>query len=93
VWTTLELVLGESQSLKGVEVHEVEVIAPIQECFGEPGHPDQQVDYKGKPPWLREAIWVVRPIKSDWGFKPTQVLRDRCTHRIDCPPGELELLA
>jgi hypothetical protein len=40
VWAALELVLGESQSLKGVQVHEVEAVATILECFGESGHPD-----------------------------------------------------
>jgi hypothetical protein len=29
VWASLELVLGEPQSLKGVEVHEVEAATPI----------------------------------------------------------------
>jgi hypothetical protein len=49
VWAALELISGKSQSVEGVEVHEVEAAAPIHEGFGEPGHPDQQIDYEEKP--------------------------------------------
>jgi hypothetical protein len=50
LWAALELVLGESQSLKGVEVHEVEATTHIHEYFGQLGHSDQRVNDKGKPP-------------------------------------------
>jgi hypothetical protein len=72
----MELTLGESQSLKGVEVHEVEATTPIHECFGEPGRPDQWVDDKEKPPWLGDSIQVVCPVESDWRFRLAQVLQD-----------------
>jgi hypothetical protein len=74
VWAALELILGEPQPLKGVEVHEVEATAPIHEGLSELGCPDQRVDNAGEPSWLRDAIWVVRPIKSDRGLKLEQVL-------------------
>jgi hypothetical protein len=77
MWAALKLFTGKPQPLKGVKVHEVEATAPINEGFGEPGHPDQQVDYEGKPPWLRVVVWVVCSIKSDRGLRPVQVLRDR----------------
>jgi hypothetical protein len=73
VWATLELVLGEPQPLKGVEVHEVEVAASIHEGLSKPGLPDQRIDIEGKPPRLRDAIQVVHLVKSDLGFGPTQV--------------------
>jgi hypothetical protein len=38
MWSALELVLGKP--FDGVEVHEVDVVASINESFGEPGHPD-----------------------------------------------------
>jgi hypothetical protein len=60
VWAALELVPGESQPLKGVEVHEIEAAAPIHEGLSEPSCPDQRVDDEGKPPWLRDAIRVIR---------------------------------
>jgi hypothetical protein len=50
VWAALELVLGEPQPLKAIEVHEVEVAALVHEGLGESGCPDQRVDYEGKPP-------------------------------------------
>jgi hypothetical protein len=93
VWAALELVLGESQSLKGIEAHEVEATAPIHECFGEPGHPVQRVDDKGKPLCLGDAIRVVRSVKSDWGLGPAQALWDQHTHGVDHPASELELAA
>jgi hypothetical protein len=34
VWAAIELVTSKPQPLKGVKVHEVEAIAPIQEGFG-----------------------------------------------------------
>jgi hypothetical protein len=37
VCASLELVLGEHQPLKGVEVHEVEAVAPIHEGLSESG--------------------------------------------------------
>jgi hypothetical protein len=60
VWATLELVTGEPQPLKGVEVHEVEAAASFHEGLSEPGRPDQWVDNEGKPPQLGNAIRVVR---------------------------------
>jgi hypothetical protein len=45
MWAALELVLGKPHPLKGVEVHEVEAAAPIHEGFGEPGRPNQRVDF------------------------------------------------
>jgi hypothetical protein len=47
MWAALELVLGMPQPLEGIEVHEGEATAPIHEGFGEPGHPDQRVNYEG----------------------------------------------
>jgi hypothetical protein len=82
--------MGESRSLKGVEVPEVEATAPIHECFGELGHPDEWVNNKGKPPWLEDAILIIHPVKIDWGFGPAQVLWDRPTHGVDHPTSELE---
>jgi hypothetical protein len=40
VWAALELVVGRAQPLECVEVHEVDVVAPIHEGLGEPSHPD-----------------------------------------------------
>jgi hypothetical protein len=40
MWAALELVPGKPQSFEGVEVYEVETIAPIHEGFGELGCPD-----------------------------------------------------
>jgi hypothetical protein len=45
VWAALGLVTIKPQSLKGVEVHEVEVAAL-----------DQRIDNEGKPPRFRDAI-------------------------------------
>jgi hypothetical protein len=41
------LVLGETQFLKGVKVHEVKVTAPIHEGLSELGSPDQRVNDEG----------------------------------------------
>jgi hypothetical protein len=51
--------MGKPHPLEGVKGHEVEAIAPIHEGLGEPSHPDQRVNYEGKPPQLRDAIRVV----------------------------------
>jgi hypothetical protein len=40
VWAALELVRGKPQSLKRVEVHEIEATAPVLKGLGEPGCPD-----------------------------------------------------
>jgi hypothetical protein len=64
----LELVTGKPQPLKGVEVHEVKAAAPIHESLSEPGCHDQRIDNEGKPPRLRDAIRVVRTVKSDRGL-------------------------
>jgi hypothetical protein len=56
MWAALELIPGKPQPVKGVEVHEVEPTVDIHESFGEPGHPDQWVDYEGKPSSLRNTI-------------------------------------
>jgi hypothetical protein len=93
VWAVLKLILGEPQSLKGVEVHEVEVVAPVHEGLSELGCPNQRVDNEGKPPWLRDAARVVHLVKSDQGFELAQVLRDCHGHGIDRPACELELAA
>jgi hypothetical protein len=68
VWAALELVLGEPQPFKGLEVHEVEAVATIHECFSDPRYLNQRVNSEGKPSSLRGAIQVVRLIKSDQGF-------------------------
>jgi hypothetical protein len=65
----LELVSSKPQPLNDVKVHEVEATTPIHEGFGKPGRPDQWVEYEGKPPRLRDAVWVVRLVKSDWGLR------------------------
>jgi hypothetical protein len=91
VHATLELVLGEPQSLEGVEVHEVDAAVPIHEGLSEPGCSGRWVNNKGKPPWLRDDIRVVHSVKSVGGFRPTQVLWDHCAHDIDFLAGELEL--
>jgi hypothetical protein len=93
VRATLELVLGEPQSLEGVEVHEVKAATPIHEGLSEPSCSDQWVNNEGKPPWLRDAIQVVHSDKSDRRFGPAQVLQDHRAHDIDCSAGELELEA
>jgi hypothetical protein len=59
VWAALELVLGQPQSLKGVEVLEVEATAAIHEGLSEPSCTDQWVNDEGKPPWLGDTIQVV----------------------------------
>jgi hypothetical protein len=74
-----------------VEVHEVEGTATIQEGLSEPGRPDQRIDNEGKPPWLRDAIQVVRSIKSDQRLRLVQVLWDRCAYGIDYTTSKLEL--
>jgi hypothetical protein len=71
--TVLELVMSEPQPLKGIEVHEVEATAHVHEGFGETCHPDQWVDYEGKPSRLGDVIWVICLIKSDWGLRPAKV--------------------
>jgi hypothetical protein len=48
----------------------VEAAAPVHEGLGKPGCPDQWVNDEGKPPWLGDNIRVVRPIESDWRFRP-----------------------
>jgi hypothetical protein len=54
VWAAFELVIGKPSPLKGVEVHELEVVASVHEGLSEPGRPDQRVNNEGKPPlsWL-----------------------------------------
>jgi hypothetical protein len=52
VWTTLELIRAKSQSVKGVEVHEVEATIPIHKCFGEPSLLDQWITTRGNLPGL-----------------------------------------
>jgi hypothetical protein len=91
VWATLELVTGMPQPLKGVEVHEVEAVAPIHEGLSDPGRPDQWIDNEGKPPRHRDAIQVVRSVKSDQGLGPVQVLWDRSAYGVDCSVGKFEL--
>jgi hypothetical protein len=70
VRAAFELVASKPQPLKGIEVHEVEATAPIHEGLGESGCADQWVDYEGKPPQLRDAIRMVRSVKSDRGLRP-----------------------
>jgi hypothetical protein len=70
VRATLELVTGKTQPLKGVKIHEVEAAAPIHAGLILLGRPDQWVNNEGKPPWLRDAIGVVRSVKSDRGLRP-----------------------
>jgi hypothetical protein len=91
MWATLELVSTKPQALKGVKVHEVEVTAPIHEGLGESCRPDQQIDYEGKRPQLRDAVWVVHSVKSDWGLRPAQTLWDRRAYIIDCSADKFEL--
>jgi hypothetical protein len=88
----LELIPGESQSVKGVGVHEVEAIAPIHEDFGEPGHPNQWVNYEGKPSWLGDTVWVVHSIKGDQGIRPAKVLLGSRAHGVNRPACEFELV-
>jgi hypothetical protein len=92
VWVGLELVLGKAQHLKGIEVHEVEAAAPVHEGIGEPCCTDQRVNDEGKPPWLGDAIRVIRSVESDRRFRPAQVLWHRRAHRVDHPAGELEFV-
>jgi hypothetical protein len=91
VWAALELVMGKTQPLKGVEVDEVETAASIHDGLSQPGRPDQRVDNEGKPPRLGYAIRVVNSIKSDQGLRPAQVLQDRCNYGVDCSASKLEL--
>jgi hypothetical protein len=50
------LVTSEPKFLKGIEVNEVEIVAPVHESFGEPCCPDEWVDYEGKPSRLGDAV-------------------------------------
>jgi hypothetical protein len=70
VWAALELVLGKPQSLKGIKVHEFGAAAAVHEGLGELDCPDQWVNDEGKPPWLGDALRVVRSVKSDQRFEP-----------------------
>jgi hypothetical protein len=62
VRATLELVTGKT--------HEVEAAAPIHAGLILLGRPDQWVNNEGKPPWLGDAIGVVRSVESDRGLRP-----------------------
>jgi hypothetical protein len=92
VWAALELVADKPQPLEGVEGHEVEATAPIHEGLGESSHPDQLINYEGKPPRLWDAFRVVRPVKSDQRFEPMQVLQDRRAYGVDCSVGMFDLM-
>jgi hypothetical protein len=90
VWADLNLVLGKPQSLKGIEVHDIEVAARIHEGLGELGCPNQRVGDEGKPLWLRYSIWVVHLVESDQRSGPAQVLQDCHAHRVGHLASELE---
>jgi hypothetical protein len=91
VWVALELVRGKAQSFKRVKVHESEATALIHEGLGEPGCPDQRVDDEGKSSWLRDAIRVVRLVKSDRGLRLVQVFRGHRAYGVDHPVDEFKL--
>jgi hypothetical protein len=79
MWAALKLILGKPQPFEGVKLHEVEAASPIHETFGELGHPDQWVDYEGKPSKLGDTVRVIHSIKSDWGLG-----RSPCRCRPHC---------
>jgi hypothetical protein len=56
VWAALELVEVSPSSSKVSRYMKLRPLPPIHEGLGEPGCPDQWVDYEGKPPQLRDAI-------------------------------------
>jgi hypothetical protein len=87
----LELVPGEAQHLEGVEVHEVKAAATIYEGLRESGCPNLRVNNEGEVSWLTDAIQVVRPVKSDQGLRPAQVLWDCHANGVDRSAGEFEL--
>jgi hypothetical protein len=76
-----------------IELHEVEATAPIHESFGEPSHPDQRVDYEGKPSRLGYIVRVIRLIKSDWGLELVMVLRRNKAYGADRPTYKFELMS
>jgi hypothetical protein len=82
VWAALELVLGEPQPLKGIEVHEVGAAAPIHEGLGEPGSPDQRADDEGNLPGLG--------LLSRWSVQSKVIIdSDQCRNYRTPVPTEL----
>jgi hypothetical protein len=74
-----------------VKVHGVKATDPIHEGFGEPGHPDQRVNYEQKPHRLGDTIHVIHPIESDWGLKPVKVVQGSWGYGVDRPARKIEL--
>jgi hypothetical protein len=91
MWATLELIPGERQPFNSVKLNEVEPTAPIHKRLGEPGHPDQWVDYEGDPSRLGDTVWVIWSIESDWGLRTTKVPRGSRAYSVECLAGKLEL--
>jgi hypothetical protein len=91
MWTALELVTSMPQPLKGIKVPEVEATSPVHEGFGESCHPDQRVDYEGKPPHLGDAVQMIYSIKSDWGLRPAKVFWGGWAYGVDSSAGKFEL--
>jgi hypothetical protein len=72
VHATLELVLGEPQSLEGAEVHEVDAAVPIHEGLSEPGCSAGGSTIRGNLPGLGMI--------SGWSIR-SKVLGDSDQHR------------
>jgi hypothetical protein len=52
----VELGLVDPHGVKGLGIHDVEAVAPVLQCFGEPLVVDDGVDNKWVSAWLWDAI-------------------------------------
>src|SRR3954469_18046161 len=66
-----------------MQVHDVDATSTIHHTLVELHAVNQGVDDHGVLVLRRYKVWVVRPVPSDWNFRPAQVLGNwgKCSHQ------------
>ena len=79
----------DAHGIKSFSIHDIEATASIHQHLGEPLRADDLVDHERVSSRLRDAFWVVGPIKGDGGLRPSE--EGRCGHlgRIDLATRKL----
>ena len=81
--------LVDAHGIEHFSVHDVEAAASIHQHLGELLHADDRVDHERVSSWLRDAFWVVGPIKGDGGLRPSEEGRHGRLERIDLATRKL----
>ena len=77
--------------IQGLGEEDVESTASVDQHPVEFDCPDDGIQNQGLTTWMRDVIWVVRSVESDWHLRPLKILEgDRCD-RIDLPSSKLLL--